>query len=103
RGGDVLGVGTDWAEEFHLLAFGRSGQGVTEVLRVEHRPAAVSALVERIAGLEADPAQVRVVIETRHGLLVEALVAAGHTVLPGSTRSWSPAGGARPGRRTTRR
>ena len=42
----------------------------------------MSALVERIAGLEADPAEVRVVLETRHGLLVEALVEAGYTVLP---------------------
>jgi transposase len=78
----VLGVGIDWAEEFHLVAVGRAGEGVVEVLRVEHRPEAVSALVERIAGLEADPAEVRVVIETRHGLLVEALVEAGYTVLP---------------------
>jgi hypothetical protein len=57
-------------------------RGIISVLRVEHRPEAVSALVERIAGLEADPAEVRVVIETRHGLLVEALVEAGYTVLP---------------------
>ena len=49
---------------------------------MEHRPQAVAALVERIAGLEPDPAEVRVVIETRHGLLVEALVEAGYTVLP---------------------
>ena len=78
----MLGVGIDWAEEFHLVALGSPGEGVIEVLRVEHRPEAVSALVERIAGLEADPAEVRVVIETRHGLLVEALVEAGYTVLP---------------------
>jgi transposase len=78
----VLGVGIDWAEEFHVVALGRPGEGVIEVLRVEHRPQAVAALVERIAGLEADPAEVRVVIETRHGLLVEALVEAGYTVLP---------------------
>jgi hypothetical protein len=32
--------------------------------------------------LEPDPAEVRVVLETRHGLLVEALVDAGFTVLP---------------------
>src|SRR6266496_1011265 len=82
RGGNVLGVGIDWAEEFHLVAFGRAGEGVVEVLRVEHRPEAVSGVVERIAGLEADPAEVRVVIETRHGLLVEALIDAGYTVLP---------------------
>ena len=78
----MLGVGIDWAEEFHLVALGSPGEGVISVLRVEHRPEAVSALVERIAGLEADPAEVRVVLETRHGLLVEALVEAGYTVLP---------------------
>jgi len=78
----VLGVGIDWAEEFHLVALGRPAEGVIEVVRVDHRPQAVSALAERIARLEPDPAEVRVVIETRHGLLVEALVEAGYTVLP---------------------
>jgi transposase len=78
----VLGVGIDWAEEFHLVALGRPAEGVIEVVRVEHHPQAVSALVARIAGLEPDPAEVRVVIETRHGLLVEVLVEAGYTVLP---------------------
>jgi transposase len=82
REGDVLGVGIDWAEEFHLVALGRPADGIIEVVRVEHRPPAVSALVARIAELEPDPAEVRVVIETRHGLLVETLVEAGYTVLP---------------------
>ena len=35
----MLGVGIDWAEEFHLVALGSPGEGVIEVLRVEHRPA----------------------------------------------------------------
>jgi transposase len=78
----VLGIGIDWAEEFHLVAVGRPGDGVIDVARVEHNPAAVAALVARIAGLEPDPVEVRVVIETRHGLLVEALTDAGYTVLP---------------------
>ena len=78
----MLGVGIDWAEEFHLVAVGRPGAGVLDVARVEHTPASVAALVARIAGLEPDPAEVRVVLETRHGLLVEALVDAGYTVLP---------------------
>jgi transposase len=78
----MLGVGIDWAEEFHLVALGRPGEGVVEVARVQHTPAAVAALVARIAALEPDPAEVRVVIETRHGLLVEALLDAGYTVLP---------------------
>jgi transposase len=82
KGGDVLGVGIDWSEEFHLVALGRPGEGIIEVSRVEHGPAAVDALVEAIAVLEPDPGEVRVVIETRHGLLVERLVDAGYIVVP---------------------
>ena len=82
----MLAVGIDWAEAFHLIALGRPGEGVTEVRRVEHTPAAIQGLVAYIASLEPDPAEVRVVIETRHGLLVEQLVEqlvdAGYTVLP---------------------
>ena len=78
----MLGVGVDWSEQFHLVALGRPEEGVVERRRVEHTPAAVAGLVARIAVLEPDPAQVRVVIETRHGLLVEALLDAGFTVLP---------------------
>ena len=78
----MLGVGIDWAEEFHLVALGLPGDGVIEISRVEHQPAAVDALVARIAALEPDPAEVRVVLETRHGLLVERLVDAGYVVVP---------------------
>src|SRR5215470_4288125 len=49
EGGDVLAVGIDWAEEFHLVALGRPADGIIEVVRVEHCPQAVSALVARIA------------------------------------------------------
>ena len=55
---------------------------MVEVLRVEHRPEAVGRLLRRIGELEANPDEVRVVIETRHGLLVEALLDAGYVVLP---------------------
>jgi hypothetical protein len=48
-----------------------------EFRRVEHTPAAVDALVTHIATLEPDPAEVRVVIETHHGLR--------------SNDSWTPA------------
>ncbi len=78
----ALAVGIDWAEEFHLVALGRSGEGVIGVRRVEHTPTAVTALLADIARLEPDPAEVRVVLETRHGVLVERLVDAGLTVLP---------------------
>jgi transposase len=75
-------VGIDWAEEFHLVALGRPGEGVIEISRVEHTPKAVEALVARIASLEPDAAEVRVVLETRHGMLVEALIDAGYVVVP---------------------
>jgi transposase len=78
----LLGVGIDWAEEFHLVALGRPSEGVIDISRIEHRPHDIAALVARIAALEPDPAEVRVVIETRHGALVEALVDAGYVVVP---------------------
>jgi transposase len=78
----VLAIGIDWAEAFHLVALGRPDQGVVQVVRVEHAPAAVDRLIERITALEPDPAEVRVVIETRHGPLVECLLDAGYTLLP---------------------
>lgn len=78
----MLGVGLDWAESFHDVALGGPGQGVIEQFRIEHGPAGVGRLVARCLELEPDPAEVRVVLETRHGPLVEALVDAGFTVLP---------------------
>jgi len=78
----VLGVGIDFAEEFHLVALGRPGDGVIEVTRVDHTPAALATLVARIAALEPDPTEVRVVLETSHGLLVERLLDEGYIVVP---------------------
>ena len=42
----------------------------------------MTALLSRIVGLEPDLAEVRVVIETSHGVLVEQLLDAGFTVVP---------------------
>jgi hypothetical protein len=78
----LLGVGLDWAEDYHDVALGLPGKGVIEQFRIEHGPAGVARLVARCLAVEPDPAEVRVVLETRHGLLVEALVDAGFTVLP---------------------
>jgi len=78
----VLGVGIDWAETFHVVALGRPGDGVVQVLRVEHSKPALEALLEQLRALEPDPGEVRVVLETRHGLLVERLVEAGFAVVP---------------------
>ena len=51
----MLGVGIDWAEEFHVVCLGRTGQGIIETLRIDHRPSAVDRLVARIVALEPDP------------------------------------------------
>lgn len=78
----MLGVGIDWAESFHDVALGRPGQGVVEQFRIEQSAAGVAKLVARCPELEPDPSEVRVVLETRHGVLVETLVDAGFTLLP---------------------
>ena len=78
----MLGVGIDWAEDYHDVAVGLPGKGVIDQFRIEHGPAGVARLIARCLELEPDPAEIRVVLETRHGLLVEALVDAGFTVLP---------------------
>lgn len=78
----MLGAGVDWAESFHDVALGSPGEGVIGRFRIEHGPAGVARLTARCLELEPDLAEVRVVLETRHGLLVEALVDAGFTVLP---------------------
>jgi transposase len=78
----LLGVGIDWAESFHDVAFGRPGDGIIDQFRIDHTAAGVERLIARCLELETDPADVRVVLETRHGVLVEALTDAGFTVLP---------------------
>lgn len=78
----MLGVGIDWAEEFHLVALGAPGEGVFDIARVEHDPRSLDALIARIDELEPDPAEVRVVLETSYGMLVERLLDAGYTVVP---------------------
>ncbi|MGH3427984.1 MAG: IS110 family transposase [Mycobacteriales bacterium] len=82
KGRQVLGVGIDWAEEFHDIALGTPEKGVIQQFRIEHTPAGVERLITRCLALEDNPAEIRVVLETRHGLLVEALVDAGFTVIP---------------------
>ncbi|NIJ13109.1 transposase [Saccharomonospora amisosensis] len=77
-----MGVGIDWAESFHDVALGRPDNGIVEQFRIDHTAAGVGRLIARCLELETDPADVRVVLETRHGVLVEALTDAGFTVLP---------------------
>jgi hypothetical protein len=78
----VLGVGIDWAEEFHDIALGTLEKGVIEEFRIPHGPDGVARLIARCLAIEPDSAEIRVVLETRHGLLVEALLDAGFAVVP---------------------
>ncbi|HEY2698656.1 MAG TPA: IS110 family transposase [Pseudonocardiaceae bacterium] len=78
----MLGVGIDWAESFHDIALGTPDEGIVQQFRIDHTAAGVNRLISRCLELETDPAEVRVVLETRHGPLVEALTDAGFTVLP---------------------
>ena len=78
----MLGVGIDWAEEFHLVALGQPGDEDLDVFRVEHDPRSIDGLIAKIAKLEPDPAEVRVVLETSYGMLVERLLDAGYAVVP---------------------
>ena len=78
----MLGIGIDWAEEFHDVAFGTQEKGVVEQFRIEHGPAGVAALIERALRTGAGPGRGAGGAGDPHGLLVEALLDAGFTVVP---------------------
>lgn len=82
----MLAVGVDYAEQFHLVALGNPERGVFDVRRVMHEPSSLDGLIRLIGRLEPDPGDVRVVLETSHGALVERLVEAGYLVLPVNPR-----------------
>lgn len=65
-----------------MVALGRPGEGVFDIARVEHDARSIDALIARIPALEPDPAEVRIVLETSYGMLVERLIDAGYTVVP---------------------
>jgi hypothetical protein len=50
----VLGIGIDWAEEFHDIALGTLEKGVIEQFRIDHGPAGVAASIERALRLERE-------------------------------------------------
>src|SRR3990172_6030962 len=78
----MLGVGIDWSEDADVVALGLPGHGVIEIFTIAHRPEAVKGLLAKIDQLEADPAKDRVALESKHGHMVETLLAAGYAVVP---------------------
>ena len=79
----MLGVGIDWAEEFHDIALGNTGERsdrtVPDCARSGRRQRADRPLP---GGWSRTRPRSGWCSETRHGLLVEALLDAGFTLVP---------------------
>jgi transposase len=79
--GALFFVGIDWASKTHAVCvLDPTGRQVA-AFPVEHTAAGFTALIRRLAKLGA-PAGVPVAIERPDGRLVDALLAAGHPVVP---------------------
>jgi len=76
----MLLVGIDWAEAEHAACLLDVDGVVRRRLRVPHSAAGLRRLRAAVAELEPAAGAVLVAIERAHGLLVEALLAAGYTV-----------------------
>jgi hypothetical protein len=77
----VLLVGIDWAERHHDVCVMAADGRVLARERIADGVAGVARLHELVAVHASEPAEVVVGIETDRGLLVGALVAAGHQVV----------------------
>ena len=76
----MLLVGIDWAEAEHAVCLMDATGAVRQRLTVPHTAAGLRRLRAAIGELEPEAAAVLVAIERPRGLLVDALLAAGHTV-----------------------
>ncbi len=77
----MLRAGLDWASTSHALCvLDAKGRAVLQCV-VPHTAAGIEAMLRRLARL-ATPSQLAIAIERPSGLLVDALVQAGHPVVP---------------------
>jgi transposase len=74
-------VGLDWAREQHAICVIDENGGVRLRFRAAHTAAGIADLLGQLRRY-ADPADLPIAIERPSGALVDALVAAGHPVLP---------------------
>jgi transposase len=79
--GAVLFVGIDWASAVHAVCVQDAAGRRVAAFTVEHTAAGLTALVRRLARL-GDPDTMPVGIERPDGRLVDALLEAGHPVVP---------------------
>ena len=73
----MLLLGIDWAEAEHAVCLMDAAGTVRRRLRVPHTAAGLRRLRAAVAEQEAEAEAVLVALERAHGLLVEALLAAG--------------------------
>jgi transposase len=76
----MLWVGIDWSERWHDVAFMVDSGEVLNSFRIEDSPAGLTRLQALVAKLNVEPAEVVIGIETPHGLMPQALRAAGYTI-----------------------
>lgn len=96
----MIYVGIDWARNRHyVVVLDGSGARLHEQ-SVAHTAEALAALADRLAGLEPDPAAVRVAIELHDGGLLAWLVERSYSIYPFNPKSanrardrYRPAGG----------
>jgi transposase len=75
-------VGIDWAAAAHAVCVLDPAGRVVTRFSIDHTAAGFTELVTRLGRLDADRAGVPVAIERPDGRLVDALLAAGHPVVP---------------------
>ena len=73
-------VGVDWADRKHDVAVVDAGGECQGAWEVPHTAAGLAQLVARPSRMAADPRDVLIALEQPHGLLVNALLAAGFTL-----------------------
>jgi transposase len=79
--GAVFYTGIDWAAETHAVCVMDPSGKVVARFTVVHSAEGLDQLVRKLAGL-ADPGDMPVAIERPSGILVDALLEAGHPVVP---------------------
>jgi len=75
-------VGIDWAAETHAVCVLDDRGRVASSFTIAHTGEGFAELARRLARLASDPEQVPVAIERPDGRLVDALLEAGHPVVP---------------------
>jgi transposase len=77
----VFCTGIDWAAETHAVCVMDASGKVVARFTIAHSAEGLDRLVRKLAGL-GDPADMPVAIERPSGILVDALLEAGHPVVP---------------------